>query len=119
MRLGDYPIALNTGKASTPEKERYVRTRYWWAMNDLVRQGKAEAPSNPDFKGNLLKLRVLLSHSNPNQRLMAAEASRELGDFKTAGFMLDFKYPNYYAGAVEIIKRLTKAKDLTVRQLVQ
>jgi len=116
-RVEDYQRALGSGVASTREKERYIRTRYWWAANDAVRDGEATAPSVPDFRENLLKLRALLDVTDAEQRLMAAEISRQLGDFTAATLLLDFEFPADYAGSVHVITKLTAEEDFTVRQV--
>lgn len=102
--LSDYQAAIKAGLAETPKKERYVRTHAWWAANDAVRHGgKSEAA--PDVE-NLNRLLELLDQNEPNQRLMAAEIHRELGDFEHCGNLLHFEFPRGYMKAVELIRRL-------------
>jgi hypothetical protein len=91
--------------------------RYWWAANDPVRHGETTKPSVPDFRENLLKLRSLLDVTDAEQRLMAAEVSRQLGDFTAAILLLDFEFPTDYAGSVHLITKLTAEEDFTVRQV--
>ena len=116
-RVEDYKRALSSGVASTPEKERYIRMRYWWRANDPARYGKAAAPSLPEFRENLLKLRALLDVTDPEQRLIAAEVSRQLRDFAAATLLLDFEFPTDYARTVHLIKNLVSEEDFTVRQV--
>lgn len=113
----DYRRALISGVAATPEKEQYIRTRYWWAANDSVRHGQTPAPLSSDYRDNLFQLRALLDTSEPNQRLMAAEVSRQLRDFSTAARLLEFTFPTEYAHAVGLIKKLTSEEDFTVRKV--
>jgi hypothetical protein len=72
----DYKRALATGLASSPDKERYIRMRLWWYANERVRWRAVPAPTDPDFRDNLLKFIPLLDASDEDQRLMAAEARR-------------------------------------------
>lgn len=110
----DYWRALATGVASSHEKEHYIRVRLWWATNDPVRRGETNTLSDRD---NLLKLLALLDDSDPNQRLMAAEVCRELGDFDRASVLLDFPFPEDFNHAVNLIKKFNEQKDVTVRQM--
>lgn len=112
--LEDYRHTLATGLASSPEKERYVRMRLWWATNDPVRLGETDALKDRD---NLQKLLTLLDESNANQRLTAAEICRELGEFGRAAALLEFAYPRGYLRAVSLIKTLNEQKDVEVREL--
>ncbi len=107
----DYRRALATGVASSHEKEHYVRMRLWWATNDPVRRGEVNTPGDRD---NLLKLLELLDDSDPNQRLMAAEVCRELGEFERASMLLEFQFPEDYNHAVNLIKKLNEQQDCTV-----
>ena len=115
--MNDYPRALASGLAPSPEKERYIRIRYWWAANDPVRHGKTGAARPSDYRENLTILRTLLDESAPTDRLMAAEIARLLGDFDAATTLLQFPLPEGYAIAVNHIAQLSREKDDTVREL--
>lgn len=115
--VDDYGRALTIGVATTPEKERHIRMRYWWAANDPVRRGKVPAPSSPDYHENLLRFRTILDTSKPDQRLMAAEVSRQLRDFSGAAELLDFPFSKKLAHLAEVIGTLAKAGDATVREV--
>lgn len=65
-----------------------------------------------------MKLRALLDAIEANQRLMVAEASRQLGDFATAASLLDFVFAPDYTEAAQQIQNLTRDNDVTVRELV-
>jgi hypothetical protein len=108
--------ALGRGLAGSPEKERYLRTRLWWAMNDPVRAGKATAPAGPGFEQNLVQLQTLFDLNDPDQRLMAVEMARERGDFASATELFEFQFPAGYEDAVAFFKRLTEANDSLVRE---
>jgi len=116
--LKNYQTVLASGFASTPKKERYIRLRYWWAANDPVRHEEQNASFPPDHRENLQKLRALLRKSDPNQRLMAAEISRELGDFDKATDLLNFPFPEKYAHSVERISALIEERDVRVREVI-
>lgn len=112
--LEDYRHTLEAGLAATPEKERYVRMRLWWATNDPVRQGENQSLKDRD---NLQKLLLLLDESNANQRLTAAEICRELGEFDRAATLLEFAYPRGYLRAANLIKSLNEQKEVEVHEL--
>ena len=115
--IDDYLRALSDGMASSPEKERYIRMRLWWAANDSVRRGETTVPSWRGHNDNLNRLRALLNESDANQRLMAAEACRELGDFTHAAELLTFCFPKDFQHAVNRIKALNDQNDSTVREM--
>ena len=102
----NYLRALAAGIAATPEKEKYIRTRLWWACNDPVRRGKPVEPLAGEFKDNLFQLRSTLDVNDPNQRLMAS-----------ANNLLEFAFPEGYGRAIELIKMLTEAEDQVVREI--
>jgi hypothetical protein len=115
--LVDYRRAMNDDVASTPEKQRYVLMRFWWAANDPVRHGEARTSSVPDFRERLMQLRALLDTTDPNQRLMSAEAARQLGDFATAGELMNFQFPDGYSHAVALISELIGERDSALREI--
>lgn len=67
----------------TPEDELYARTLAWHLSNDQYRTG---APVSHEWtqaqRENLQRITELLSISDDSQRILKAEAFRELGDFK-------------------------------------
>lgn len=115
--LEDYRQAMVSGIASTPEKQRYVLMRYWWAANDPVRRGDTSVPSPYDLDERLLQFLALLDTKNPNQRLMAAEVARQLRDFTKAVQLLKFRFPKNCSHAVKLIKKLASEENSTVHQL--
>ncbi len=115
----DYRRAIVTGGvATTPEQERYLRLRLWWLLNDPVRQGAPAAVSTPADREILLGLRALLDRSDANDRLLAAETSRELGDFVTAATLLEEAFPAGMTPTADFIRELTARRDSTVREIV-
>ena len=115
--LDDYRRAL-TLPALTKDKERYLRMRFWWAANDPVRRGEIPNPVADGYRENLEKLLSLLDASDPDSRLMAAEASRQLGAFDKAVELLKFEFESGYANAVNRIRSLVENKDNVVRELL-
>jgi len=112
----DYAAALQSGLASTSEKERYVRIRLWWCGNDRIRQGQATELSNA-HRENLERLRSILSEEDDDQRLMKAEVSRELSRFDDALRILAGAFPEDYLDAVQRIRDLASRSDCKVARL--
>lgn len=115
--IDDYIRALSDSIASSLEKERYVRIRLWWAANDPVRQGETTSPPWAGHRDNQINLLALLDELESNQRLMAAEVCRELGDFARASELLTFGFPKDYHPAVNRLKTLVEQRDSIVRKL--
>ena len=115
--LKDYRRVLRGNGGLSRDKQRYLRTRCWWALNDRVRKGKRPVPLGAVGRANLLKLRFLLNDSDASERLIAAEVSRHLRDFDEATRLLTFQFPDDYARAANLIRRLTDERDFTVRRV--
>ena len=113
----DYRRALDSGLAYTPEKQRYVLMRFWWAANDPVRHGEASTSLPPDFHERLTQLRALLDTTDPNQRLMSAEAARQLGDFAKAKELMNFQFPEGYSRAVALISEMIGKGDSALHEI--
>lgn len=80
-RLDDCLSFLRRG-ALTPDKERYVRVRAWWAGNDERRKSAPKLPLSQAERSNLSALiRILEKSAHGGDILMRAEALRELGRF--------------------------------------
>lgn len=89
--------AIAQGLGDTPERLAYLRLRAWWAAN----RGRhaAEVPGEPvtvsDFpagsadRANLEALAGALDEQVPHQRLLKAEALRELARFEEAERLLN------------------------------
>jgi len=78
--LQDYADFIEAG-VSDKEKERYVRHRTWWAGNDPRRE-KSQSTSLDSFEAqNLRAFVTLLDEDEDNDRIMKAEALRELCEF--------------------------------------
>jgi hypothetical protein len=115
--VDDYRRALDSGLAYTPEKQRYVLMRFWWAANDPIRHGEASTLLPPDFHERLTQLRALLDTSDSNERLMSAEAARQLGDLATAKELMNFQFPEGYSHALAVITELIGKGDSALHEI--
>jgi hypothetical protein len=123
-----YQGALEALIARTPDEEIYLRMRVWWHGNDRRRRDpywrpepEAEVPEplTEDELRNLRRLLELLPCVEAHDRILRAEASRELGDFdgclaELAG--IDSKSSRH---AVEVIANLARAKRPHVARITQ
>lgn len=96
--------ALAQGLGDTPERERYLRMRAWWAANAAFRRAELPpaSPQTSDFlagtpaRANLEALVRLLDEGQLDDRLTKAEALRELGRFDEALALLPPQEPQAY-----------------------
>ena len=109
----DYFSALESGIAVTEEKIRYLRMRLWWAGNDPIRESGAGTLTEPHLD-NLSRLALLLTENEPDQRLMQAEAYRELGRFENAAECLAKELPAELQKAAEFIGLLCRSREARV-----
>ena len=81
---GDYLEVLSQGLP--PARERYVRYKIWWNVNDMHRGSESRAPVvfSPEQELNLRRLYDILDDNRPTSRLIKAEIHRELGEFDAA-----------------------------------
>jgi hypothetical protein len=111
----DYFAAL-ADLARSSEKTRYLRMRLWWLGNDPIRKNKETNLSEPHL-ANLRQFADLLSDNDPNERLMKAEALRELSRFEEALHLLKHNFPEDYSQAALRIRQLTEQGIATVATL--
>jgi len=112
----EYLEALDSGVASSPEEERYLRMRAWHGWNDRFRHAPATADwflDAPDA-ANLHALSSLLNESDPHQLLMKAEIARELGNFAGAETLLSKPTPPEFAEIVEQMRAWVTAGETRV-----
>ena len=78
----DLARALDAGLADTVERQRYLRIRLWWRLNDRRRRAgeRDEHADGATFQSNLDRLASLLDDS-ANDTLLRAEIARESGSF--------------------------------------
>ena len=106
----DYIAAIGTEFTSSRLKERHLRTALWWLGNDAIRVGKASALP-PLHLENLERLLALFSEKIPAQRLLKAEALRELSLFDEAIGMLEFDFKEKVAPTVSLVRELAANRD--------
>ncbi len=114
--LQDYAGLLKAG-VSDKQKERYVRLRTWWAGNDPRRESGQSTPLDSPEAENLRAFVTLLDEADDNDRVMKAEALRELGEFADAERLLATKFEEELTQAVSIIRDLNQKGILTVAEM--
>jgi hypothetical protein len=100
-----------------PEKEIYIRIRAWWSANDARREDESEIPLTQEEQSNLKALVQLLGDRKQDNRIMKAEALRELGEFDKAKTFLEGKYKKDLQYAAEFITELVRRGDTRVREV--
>ncbi len=157
LTIEEYIEAINRNVANTRKREKYLRIRLWWAYNDHLRELTSEwwAYNNylrePTFAGfdiqndysyrdNLQKLEDILDENVLDERIMKAEANRELGNFNRAIELFEHTYtelrvyekeyfedpinqllgdtPGQLREIADLIIKLAKHKDSKVREIV-
>lgn len=121
----DYQMLLSTGNFNA-KKERYIRIRSWWAGNDHRRYPNNEdlnqnsgfgEPMSFDEVCNIRALMAMLDETKEIDRLMKAEAMRELGMFKEAKALLSYDYSEEYRETVSALRDLVAKEIAVVRPL--
>jgi hypothetical protein len=118
-----YLAALAAGMGRNRKEEVYLRIQVWWAANDAVRNPPTEgAITNPFLPGarardNLEHLVELLDPDKPDERLMKAEALRELGRFEEAQHTLQATLPEQMREAVRWIRALVDQREVLVKEM--
>jgi hypothetical protein len=117
----DFERALSAGLGDTPERERYIRIRLWWSLNDTYRKDDALHNSKDTvFLGNLERLALLLDDGT-NDTLLRAEIARESGRFEQAVQLCDklvsVNAEKHLAETTALIRARAMAKDVRVFRL--
>lgn len=102
---------------SDKQKERYVRLRTWWAGNDARRESVQSTSLDSHETENLRAFVTLLNEAEDNDRLMKAEALRELGEFVDAENLLATEFEAELKLAVSIIRDLNQKEIATVAEM--
>ena len=89
--LGDYLSALEE-KGIAREREIYLRIELFWLANDRARLGRTELELPQEARANIYALFNLLDDADEHERLLKAEAARELGQFELAVTLLTFPF---------------------------
>jgi hypothetical protein len=116
--LRDYVGFLKAG-ISDKEKERYVRLRAWWAGNDGRRKSNKTKPLTSFESNNLRAFATLLPEADDNDRLMKAEALRELGQFEEAEKLLAAEFESEFAKVVSTIRELNEKRNAGVAEITE
>lgn len=116
----DFYVALNKGLANDDQQERELRILAWWRRNDVYRDGVRGAKQTTlteEGRRNLVELVRMLDEADESDRIMKAEALRELGEFKAAGEILDRVTSEEYAAVVRQLRQLCDNRDPCVNEL--
>lgn len=118
-KLASYPALAERSPWRTAEEEKYVRMRAWWAWNDDRRRdpSASESPLPRQATVNCERLLEILVGTDDDQTIMRAEICRELGRFQECLTQLDRPFPESYAKAVGVIRRLAGAGKCSVSQM--
>ena len=99
------------------EKIRYLRMRAWWAGNDKRRDSEQMSRLSTQEEANLQALEAFMDLSDVEDRIMAAEIKRELGQFNAALDLL-MDVPNKaQSQVVARITELAREQDPFVREV--
>ncbi len=112
--------AIAAGLAVKPGDERNLRIFTWWRRNDAFRDSQdAKAGSienaSDECRKNLSALVNLLDDGAQNDRIMKAEALRELGDFEASQEILG-TLSAAPAAVVQQLRDFCEAEDTCVRE---
>jgi len=114
----DWLQAIETGVATTPNQLRTLLIWFWWVSNDQVRRTGRLALNRETFNRHVSRLVDVLNKDDPNDRMMAADAARQIGQFDLANDLLSFPWSEEYETAAERIQALTENRDPLVRTLL-
>jgi hypothetical protein len=114
--LEDYFVVL-AKKVRSKKKLRYLRLRAWWAGNDTRRNEENPTPLTEDEIANISALHEMLDVSDDNDRIMKAEAIRELAKYEEAMALLSVPFPDQLSQAAGIIKGLAAQGISSVREM--
>jgi len=113
---GDYRGLLAAGPHDR-QKERYLLIRAWWAGNDKRRESKDSGSLSEPEIVNLRVLVASLDESDNEDRIMKAEALRELGMFHEAEAVLARPVDPAMARAVSLIRDLCRQRISIVTEI--
>lgn len=114
--------AVLVGRADSPRKEKYLRLHAWWRDADIRREGVAKeldlTPPGEEMRANMRRLHLLADEELPDDRLMKAELSRQLGRFDEALKTLEFEFTREeHVAAAERIRELARARETLVAKV--
>lgn len=114
--FSDYMDFLDR-EVKAEQKVRYVRIHAWWASNDKHRHLRKSISFSDDETDNLLALITLLDEDNENDRIMKAEALRELGGFSSAKKLLEKSFSDHLEQVSNFLLLLIEQKRKTVEEI--
>ncbi|RYZ42477.1 MAG: hypothetical protein EOO71_07590 [Myxococcaceae bacterium] len=112
--------AVADGLAHGPDEEKELRLYSWWLGNAPYRRGAQWKPfsmRSPGARDNLLALAALFSPDEAMQRLLRAEALREMECFDEARALQGGEFPEPLNEAARFIQELALQRICEVRQL--
>lgn len=117
-----YYAALEAKLAVDRALEKVLRTFVWWRGNDADRQLKdedegIETKFPEEYGSNLTALTHLFNEKKTGERIMKAEALRELGKFEAALELLATVQEREYESVVHRIRDLCERADAAVREV--
>lgn len=120
---GDINEAVIRRLGTDHGKEIYLRTFTWRLANSIVTERRRSEPAAsallPDSaaRANVRRLVAVLNADDPNERLLKAEALRELGQFDDATQVLQLPFPPELEAARRWIRELVDQGDVMVRKM--
>lgn len=113
--------AIEAGVAESWEDACYLRVQAWWASNEPFRRAEVPwvpwAERSPEARENLRALASQLSERDPVERMMKAEALRELERFDEARAVFQAGLPKDFEHAAAFILSLAEQGIAALRQL--
>ena len=114
--LEEYTDYLDSG-VTDKEKERFIRLQIWWGGNDLRREICKPFSLDSFEAQNLIALTVLLDETYENDRIMKAEAFRELREFDASEELLSMGFNEELMQAVSFIRDLNQKQISAVAEI--
>jgi hypothetical protein len=112
--------AIDAGVARSTQQEIQLRIRVWHYSNDPCRAAhlpESSAHTSAEARHNLTRLMQLLDETDPQARLLKAEAARELGEFDATLALLETTVPSQYQAAADLIRRLARERTCGVSEI--
>lgn len=102
---------------SDARKENYIRRRIWWAGNDRRRKRGKAVPMSDQEVENLRAYIACLNEIDEDERLMKAEAFRELGMFTEAKELLSGAFSEDVEYVATFVKKLADKRVAAVKEI--
>ena len=85
LNIDEYFEALENGLWRSKDDEFYIRQRILWKFNNRVKSGQPlfnDEQEKKLWRDNINLLLLLIDYENTNQKILAAELNRNLGNFE-------------------------------------